>query len=60
VWRDSVLPHSNETFVPAAGLLISIYVWPGAFLPSQTGAGVGTGEPQSENACGSFSDGYQK
>jgi hypothetical protein len=25
-------PHSNKTFVPAAELLISIYVWPSVFL----------------------------
>jgi len=33
---------------------------PAMYLTFHTGAGVGTGEPQSENACGSFSDGYWK
>ena len=46
--------HSNETFVPAAELRISVYVRPGVFLVLPTGAGVGffrqsifePGEPQ--------------
>jgi hypothetical protein len=54
-------PHSNETFVPAAELLISVYVGPGVFLASETGRGkfhkqsiFGPGEPQCANACGFF------
>ena len=37
--RRCLWPHSNETFVPAAEPLISIYVSPGVFLALRTGAG---------------------
>jgi len=56
-WRALWL-HSNETFVSAAEQRVSVYLGPAVYLTLGTGAGVGTGEPQSENACGSFSDGY--
>jgi hypothetical protein len=55
------VPHSNETFVPGAELVISIYLGPGLFLASETGRGnfhnqsiSGPGEPQCANACGFF------
>jgi hypothetical protein len=54
-----VWPPSNETFVPATELLISIYVRPGVSLSFRAGAGqvhkqsiFEPGEPQCANACG--------
>jgi hypothetical protein len=56
-----LLPHSNETFVPATELLIFIYVNAGVLLALR--AGLGTfykhsifepGGPQCANACGFF------
>jgi hypothetical protein len=57
--RNILWPPSNETFVPATELLISIYVRPGASLSLRAGAGqvhkqsiFEPGEPQCANACG--------
>jgi hypothetical protein len=57
-----LLPHSNESSVPASEALIFIYVSLGVLLASRTGAGghvhkqsiFEPGEPQCANACGFF------